>query len=99
MKPFCKVLLVFMFVALLVGCGDQKENASTAEAAAAPRKLPAAPPVEASKTAAESVSDLLAVTAPLIVEHQVDLTAQRDGIVAKISVETGARVGTRSLLA
>ena len=99
MKPFCKVLLAFMFVAVLVGCDDQKENASTAEAAAAPAKHPAAPPVEASKTAAESVSDLLAVTAPLIVEHQVDVTAQRDGIVAKILVDTGARVGTSNLLA
>jgi membrane fusion protein (multidrug efflux system) len=39
------------------------------------------------------------VTAPLVVEHQLDVTAQRDGIVAKISADTGARVGTSTVLA
>ena len=32
-------------------------------------------------------------------EHQLDVTAQRDGIVAKISADTGARVGTSTVLA
>lgn len=98
MEPFCKVLLSLGFAALLVGCGDQKEGPSTAQAAA-PEKHSAPSPVEASKPGAATVADVLSVTAPLVVEHQVDVTAQRDGIVSKILVDTGARVGTSTLLA
>jgi RND family efflux transporter MFP subunit len=39
------------------------------------------------------------VSGPLIVEHQVDLTAQRDGVVAKILSEAGKRVTAGTLLA
>jgi RND family efflux transporter MFP subunit len=99
MKPCCKVLLPLLFVAALVGCGDQKENPSAAQAASAPEKKPETVPVPASKPAAETISDVLSITAPLVVEHQVDVTAQRDGIIATISVDTGARVGTSTVLA
>src|SRR5262245_28646059 len=99
MKPGCKVLLPLLFVAALVGCGDQKENPSAAQAASAPEKKPETVPVPASKPAAETISDVLSITAPLVVEHQVDVTAQRDGIIATISVDTGARVGTSTVLA
>jgi membrane fusion protein (multidrug efflux system) len=96
MKPFGKALLWLTLAGALTGCGEQKENASTAEAAAAPEKSPA---VAASQPPAESSAAELSVTAPLVVEHQVDVTAQRDGIVQKISVDTGTRVGASTLLA
>lgn len=99
MKPFCKVLLLLMFGASLAGCGDRKEDPSSAQAASAPEKKPEAVSVPASKPAAETSSDVLSVTAPLVVEHQVDVTAQRDGIIANISVDTGARVSTSTVLA
>ncbi len=35
----------------------------------------------------------------MIVEHQVDVTAQRDGIVASISADSGARVSAGKILA
>jgi membrane fusion protein, multidrug efflux system len=97
-QPSCKLLLSLMCVAVFVGCGDQKESASTAQAAA-PEKNSTPAPIAASKSNGEASLEMLSVTAPLIVEHQVDVTAQRDGIVAKISVDTGTRVGTSTVLA
>jgi membrane fusion protein (multidrug efflux system) len=85
--------------AVITGCGERKENPSTAQAASAPEKNSTAAPVVANQPAAEASAAELSVTAPLIVEHQVDVTAQRDGIVAKISVDTGARVGASTVLA
>jgi len=99
MKPFCTALLPLLLAAVITGCGERKENPSTAQAASAPEKNSTAAPVVANKPAAEASAAELSVTAPLIVEHQVDVTAQRDGIVAKISVDTGARVGPSTVLA
>ncbi len=39
------------------------------------------------------------MTGPLVVEHQVDVTAQRDGVVSSISSEAGARVKAGTALA
>jgi membrane fusion protein, multidrug efflux system len=99
MKPFCNVLLSLLFAAALVGCGEEKENPSAAQAASAPGKKPEAAPVPAEKPGVLTSSEVVSVTAPLVVEHQVDVTAQRDGIVAKISVDTGARVAMSTVLA
>jgi RND family efflux transporter MFP subunit len=96
MKPFGKALLLLTLAGTLAGCGEQKENPSTAQAAATPEKNSA---VAASKPPAEASAAELSVTAPLVVEHQVDVTAQRDGIVRKISVDTGTRVGASTVLA
>jgi membrane fusion protein (multidrug efflux system) len=96
MKPCCKALLAAMFLAALSGCGDQKESPSAAQAASAPEKSSATAPAHNS---GDTSAGVLAITAPLIVEHQVDVTAQREGIVAKISADTGARVAAGTLLA
>jgi len=95
MKPFCKVLLPLLVSAALAGCANEKQNPSEAQAAPAPEKSPKA----AAKPAGETGPGVLSVTAPLIVEHQVDVTAQRDGIVARIFVDTGARVRAGTVLA
>src|SRR4030095_25392 len=99
MKPFSKVLLFLIFIGAVAGCGDRKEDTSTARAAAAPEKNSTPAPTVANKPSGDASLDMLAVTAPLVVEHQVDVTAQRDGIVAKISVDTGSRVGASTVLA
>jgi len=96
MQPFGKALLLLTLAGTLAGCGEEKENPSTAQAAAAPEKNSAA---VASKPPTEAGADELSVTAPLVVEHQVDVTAQREGIVRKISVDTGTRVGASTVLA
>jgi membrane fusion protein, multidrug efflux system len=87
--------IFFMLAApiFVSGCGDTKSETS----AAAPRTVSSAQPQAASVEPAPS--DELAITAPLIVEHQVDVTAQRDGIVASISVDSGARVSAGKILA
>jgi len=99
MNPFCNVLLSLILAGALAGCGDQKENPSAARAASAPEKKPEAAPVPANQPGVRTSSEVVSVTAPLVVEHQLDVTAQRDGIVAKLSADTGARVGTSTVLA
>jgi membrane fusion protein (multidrug efflux system) len=68
---------------LLAGCGDT----TTREVAAAP--LASSAPAQSSPTA---VDDAFVASGPLIVEHQVDVAAQRDGVVSAISAEPGTRV-------
>ncbi len=86
------MLFVFMGTLLLAaGCGEKK-----------PETVAAAPPPTPSEglTAVQSkAEEALTVTGPLIVEHQVDVTAQRDGVVSSISSEAGARVRTGTALA
>ncbi|MGC2196178.1 MAG: efflux RND transporter periplasmic adaptor subunit [Terriglobales bacterium] len=78
----------------LAACSNQ-----TAETVAA-----APAPVAASASAStwpdrHATSDGLTVTGPLIVEHQLDVLAQREGVVAKLFSETGKRVRAGDLLA
>ena len=75
-------------VALLGGCSTQSGPAGVA--AAAPQ--PALP-------AAASPATEFAISGPLIVEHQLDLQTQRDGVVARLEAEPGVRVKAGDLLA
>src|SRR3984893_15747351 len=81
--------------ALLSGCGDQRSEVT----AAAPQ--PSVAKISAQPTAAAPVptDEGLTVSGPLIVEHQVDVTAQRDGIVSRISAEAGTHVSSGTVLA
>lgn len=79
-----------------IGCGDNKPMvAGVTNAAPAPAPAPApvksAPPVEADSG--------LVVSGPIIVEHQVDVTAQRDGVLETILVDAPARVKAGTVLA
>ncbi|HVS86803.1 MAG TPA: efflux RND transporter periplasmic adaptor subunit [Candidatus Acidoferrum sp.] len=90
-----KKLLFFAFLGAAIlagGCGEKKSET----AAAAPSSSPAAPITSPTQTKAE---DFVMVSGPLIVEHQVDVTAQRDGIVASISAEASTRVKAGAVLA
>lgn len=73
----------------LVACG---ENGSREVVAAAP--LSAAP-----NTATPASEAVFVASGPLVVEHQVDVAAQRDGLVSKILVEPGTRVKKGQTLA
>jgi membrane fusion protein, multidrug efflux system len=90
--------VIALGVALLaVGCGDDKPSLSAA-ADAAP--APAAPPVIAKPAPpAEPADTGLIVTGPIIVEHQVDITAQRDGVLEKVFFDAPARVKDGTVLA
>jgi RND family efflux transporter MFP subunit len=70
---------------------------SPTEAVAAEPSPSAAAPMPASQPPASETP--LVVSGPLIVEHQVDVTAQRDGILTKIQAESGARVKAGDTLA
>jgi multidrug efflux pump subunit AcrA (membrane-fusion protein) len=88
MKAF--IILVLSIASLaLVGCSDSKT--SVAAAAAPTTSTSAAPP--APQDAA------LVITGPIVVENQVDIAAQRDGVVAKILADTGTAVRKGQLLA
>jgi RND family efflux transporter MFP subunit len=79
---------------LAVGCGDTKPTApAITNAAPAPAPAPkTALPLEAADTS-------LIVSGPIIVEHQVDVTAQRDGVLAIIFFDAPARVRAGTILA
>ncbi len=85
--------IAIVTVALLSGCGDQRSEVSAA--APKPAATSVAQPVAITRVPDEG----LMVTGPLIVEHQVDVTAQRDGIVSRISAEAGTHVASGTVLA
>jgi RND family efflux transporter MFP subunit len=73
---------------LLAGCEQQRAAA------------PATPPKPAGQAAAVVAEETSYVASgPLVVEHQVDLAAERAGVVAKILVQVGARVHKGQVLA
>jgi RND family efflux transporter MFP subunit len=85
-------------VALLVcGCGGDAKTSPSVTNAAAPASMPL--PAAATHPAGEPAEAGLVVSGPIIVEHQVDMTAQRDGIVEKIYFDAPARVKVGTLLA
>ncbi|MGB7439172.1 MAG: efflux RND transporter periplasmic adaptor subunit [Candidatus Acidiferrum sp.] len=76
------------------GCGDSKPMVTgVTNAAPAPVPTPVKPalPVETDPG--------LIVSGPIIVEHQVDVTAQRDGLLLKVLVDAPARVKAGAVLA
>lgn len=75
---------------LVALCGCGKDNTATA-AATTPASAPAAkvaPPVADHET-----------SGLIVVENQIDVLAQRDGMIARILLDTGARVTKGQLLA
>jgi RND family efflux transporter MFP subunit len=93
------VLLVIMLGAafLAMACGDTKPVSSGVTSAAsspAPSVTTAVP-----APSAESVESSIVVSGPIIVEHEVELTAQRDGVLEKIYFDAPARVKAGALLA
>jgi len=78
--------------ALLSGCGGSKPETS-------PGTSPAVSTPHSTALQPASADEGLAITGPLIVEHQVDVTAQRDGTVSSVSADTGARVSAGAILA
>jgi RND family efflux transporter MFP subunit len=89
--------IVFAAVLVAAGCGETKPaTPAVTNAASAPARhsapAPAPEPVETIDTA-------ITVSGPIIVEHQVEMTAQRDGIVEKIFFDAPARVKAGTLLA
>jgi len=83
---------------LAMGCGDEKAPVGGVTNAAAPAATPA-PAKPLIPNPSEPVDAGLSVSGPIIVEHEVELTAQRDGLLQKIYVDAPARVKAGTLLA
>lgn len=84
------VPIIFALACVLTACSDQ--NPETASAASPPSA-----PV--SKTSAVPADDSITVSGPLIVEHQLDLLAQREGTIASLRADVGSRVKSGEVLA
>lgn len=77
-----------------LGCGDNKPMVTGVTNAA-----PAPAPITAKPAPSVEADAGLVVSGPIIVEHQVDVTAQRDGVLQKVLVDAPARVKAGTVLA
>jgi RND family efflux transporter MFP subunit len=91
-----KIVLIAFCLAIGIACtsapGSPPATVAAAEAASAPSHN------EASAPAAAPEHEFLA-SGPIIVEDQVDVAAQRDGVIAKVAADAGTRVRKGQLLA
>lgn len=87
-----KLAMAFFIAAAAITCNgcDNPTGASSSNAAPPAVTPPAAAPPTAAKSA-----DILSV---LTVEHQVDITAQRDGVVTSIAKDEGSTVKAADVL-
>lgn len=83
---------LFGVTVLLPGCSS---NTTPAVAAAA---VPSKPAAETTTQAQTSPADYIA-SGPIVVENQVELVAQRDGVVVEVFVETGTAIRKGQILA
>ncbi len=90
------IVFIVLGAALLgVSCGDSKPIVSAVtNAASAPPPVPAKP-----LPLTEGADTGLVVSGPIIVEHEVEVTAQRDGVLAKLYFDAPARVKAGTVLA
>ena len=92
-KPVGLALLAMVVVTVLLsGCSSSPVAAGEAAT------LPGKPAAEATSQPQPLPADYIA-SGPIVVEDQVELAAQRDGVVAEVFVETGAPVKKGQLLA
>jgi RND family efflux transporter MFP subunit len=87
---------VLLGAALLpwLGCSQK-----STEVAAAPSPAPAGGSAPAPAASAQASDSSFTVSGPLIVEHQLDVLAQREGVIAELRSEVGAHVRAGELLA
>ncbi len=85
------VALVLVVILPLAACSEK----GTETASAAPGPTPA----RSATVPNPSPDSDFSVSGPLIVEHQLDVLTLRDGVVAKLLLDAGARVRTGDLLA
>ena len=85
-----KFVLALLCASLQLACSD---SPTSPVSAASPQPLP--PPVEVTKLQQPQFD----ATGPLIVENQVDVAAQREGILSEIRADAGTQVRKGQLLA
>ncbi|HLV87658.1 MAG TPA: efflux RND transporter periplasmic adaptor subunit [Candidatus Sulfotelmatobacter sp.] len=91
-NKFRHLAIVVVVLSLpLINCSDRDGESSVATPASAA-------PLPANTNAAASDNQFF-VSGPLIVEHQLELLAQRDGVVSKLLQDVGGRVHSGEVLA
>lgn len=93
MRPLrVEILISSLGLALLAltACSDQTPTSAAAAPAANPAPAPSVP---------TTADNTFSASGPLIVEHQLDLLSQREGLIAKLHADVGARVGVGQILA
>ncbi|MFZ0136933.1 MAG: efflux RND transporter periplasmic adaptor subunit [Candidatus Sulfotelmatobacter sp.] len=90
-------LVLILLSAALLPCLSCSQKGM--EAAAAPAPSASAVPAPAPVASAPVTDSSFTVSGPLIVEHQLDVLAQRDGVIADLRSEAGAHVRAGDLLA
>ena len=96
------MLLACGTMLFVTACGSEKPLASSttnADSSAPAASMAASSAATPPGPSVETRDSALVVSGPIIVEHQFDLTAQRDGIVAKIFFDDSSRVKAGALLA
>jgi membrane fusion protein, multidrug efflux system len=88
--------LVLLCAALLPWLACSRKGT---EVAAAPSPAPSGGSAPAPAASVPASDSGFTVSGPLIVEHQLDVLAQRDGMIAKLRSEAGAQVRAGDLLA
>jgi RND family efflux transporter MFP subunit len=90
------VFAVLLLAGVLSGCRDSNPSASPIGLLEA-KAAPAIPP--ANSPAAKPPADDITSSGPIVVENQLDVAAEREGVVAKIFSDTGKLVRKGDLLA
>jgi membrane fusion protein, multidrug efflux system len=88
--------LILLGVALLPLMACSRKSA---EVVAAPSATPSGGPAPAAAASAPANDSGFTVSGPLIVEHQLDVLAQREGMVSELRSEAGTHVHAGDLLA
>jgi membrane fusion protein, multidrug efflux system len=96
-KILARVALAAILVPGCLSCnrGDAIPTAPTAR----PRSDTSAPAPDPDPPAAPAEANFFQSSGPIVVENQVDVAAQRDGVVVEIAADTGQRVHKGDLLA
>jgi membrane fusion protein, multidrug efflux system len=87
--------LILLGVTLLPWMGCSQKDTEVAAAPATPPSGTSAP----APSSSAATDDGFMVSGPLIVEHQLDVLARRDGVVTALSSDVGAHVRAGDLLA
>src|SRR5271168_1616258 len=90
-------IALILLGAALLSCLACSQKSPEVAAAAAPAPSAASAPAPAASI--PSSDNSFTVSGPLTVEHQLDVLAQRDGVIAELKSEAGARVRAGGLLA
>ena len=90
------LLTVIGLAGVGVGCSDARP---TVVAASSPVAAPTALAAPSASAQAQPSEQSFVASGPLVVENQVDVCAQREGLVATIAVEPGTRVKSGDVLA